>query len=73
VIIDPPRAGAGKHVIERLLDLSPAHLIYVACDPIALSRDLKPLTEAGYKIQKISAFDLFPHTHHFETIVSLVK
>jgi len=73
VIIDPPRSGAGKHVIERLLDLSPAHLIYVACDPIALSRDLKPLTEAGYKIAKISAFDLFPHTHHFETIVSLVK
>jgi tRNA/tmRNA/rRNA uracil-C5-methylase (TrmA/RlmC/RlmD family) len=73
VIIDPPRAGAGKHVIERLLELSPSHLIYVACDPIALSRDLKPLTEAGYKIAKIASYDLFPHTHHFETIVSLVK
>jgi tRNA/tmRNA/rRNA uracil-C5-methylase (TrmA/RlmC/RlmD family) len=73
IIIDPPRSGAGRHVIDRLLELSPAHLIYVACDPIALSRDLKPLTEAGYKISKIAAYDLFPHTHHFETIVSLVK
>ena len=73
VIIDPPRSGAGKHVIDRLITLEPEHLIYVACDPIALSRDLKPLTEAGYKIASIKSFDLFPHTHHFETVVSLVR
>lgn len=73
VIIDPPRSGAGKHVIERLLTLQPDHLIYVACDPIAVARDLAPLTEGGYKISSIKAFDLFPHTHHFETVVSLVR
>ena len=73
VIIDPPRSGAGKHVIERLLTLSPDHLIYVACDPIAVARDLAPLTAGGYKIASIKAFDLFPHTHHFETVVSLVR
>ena len=73
VIIDPPRSGAGKHVIERLLTLAPDHLIYVACDPIAVARDLAPLTQAGYKIASIKAFDLFPHTHHFETVVSLVR
>ena len=73
IVIDPPRAGAGKHVIERLITLSPDHLIYVACDPIALARDLKPLLEGGYKIASIKAFDLFPHTHHFETLVSLVR
>jgi tRNA/tmRNA/rRNA uracil-C5-methylase (TrmA/RlmC/RlmD family) len=73
VIIDPPRSGAGKHVIERLLTISPDHLIYVACDPIAVARDLAPLTAGGYKIASIKAFDLFPHTHHFETVVSLVR
>jgi tRNA/tmRNA/rRNA uracil-C5-methylase (TrmA/RlmC/RlmD family) len=73
VIIDPPRSGAGKHVIERLLTISPDHLIYVACDPIAVARDLAPLTQGGYKIASIKSFDLFPHTHHFETVVSLVR
>jgi len=73
IIMDPPRSGAGKHVIERLITLAADHLVYVACDPIALVRDLKPLTEAGYKIASIRAFDLFPHTHHFETVVSLVR
>lgn len=73
VVIDPPRSGAGKHVIDRLIELSPSHLIYVACDPIALARDLKPLTEAGYQIAKLASFDLFPHTHHFESVVSLVR
>ena len=73
VVLDPPRAGAGAKVIERLLTIGPKHIVYVACDPIALARDLKPLLAGGYKIAALRAFDLFAHTHHVETIVSLVK
>jgi tRNA/tmRNA/rRNA uracil-C5-methylase (TrmA/RlmC/RlmD family) len=72
VVLDPPRAGAGKAVIDQLLFLRPAKIIYVACDPVSLSRDLKILIAGGYQLEQIKAFDLFPHTHHFETIASLV-
>ena len=73
VILDPPRSGAGNQVIAELLRLEPARLIYIACDPVALARDLGQLVPAGYKIDNIRALDLFPHTHHFETVVSLVR
>jgi tRNA/tmRNA/rRNA uracil-C5-methylase (TrmA/RlmC/RlmD family) len=73
VVLDPPRAGAGAKVVERLLTIAPKHIVYVACDPIALARDLKPLLAGGYRIAALRAFDLFAHTHHVETIVSLVK
>lgn len=72
VILDPPRVGAGKQVIDQLTFLRPAKIIYVACDPVSLSRDLKPLLSAGYRLESLKAFDLFPHTHHFESIASLV-
>jgi len=72
VVLDPPRAGAGKAVIDQLLFLRPAKIIYVACDPVSLSRDLKFLIAGGYQLEQMKAFDLFPHTHHFETIASLV-
>ena len=71
-IIDPPRSGAGRQVVEQLLRLKPNHIIYVACDPVALARDLGELLAEGFEIAKVRAFDLFPHTHHFETVVSLV-
>lgn len=73
VIIDPPRAGAGAKVVGQLIELAPKHLIYVACDPIALARDLKPLLAGGYELKQLRAFDLFPHTHHVEAIASLVR
>ena len=72
-IIDPPRSGAGRLVVEQLLRLRPKHLIYIACDPVALARDLAELLPGGYEIDAIKAFDLFPHTHHFETVVSLIR
>lgn len=73
VVLDPPRAGAGRSVIERLTALSPANVIYVACDPVALARDTALLGAAGYEIERLRAFDLFPHTHHFETIASFSR
>ena len=73
VVLDPPRAGAGAKVTGLLVDLAPQHIVYVACDPVAVARDLKALLSGGYEIAAMRAFDLFPHTHHLETIVSLVR
>jgi tRNA/tmRNA/rRNA uracil-C5-methylase (TrmA/RlmC/RlmD family) len=73
VVLDPPRAGAGAHVIQRLTEIAPKHIVYVACDPIALARDLKPLLAEGYELKSLRAFDLFPHTHHVECVASLVR
>jgi tRNA/tmRNA/rRNA uracil-C5-methylase (TrmA/RlmC/RlmD family) len=71
VVLDPPRSGAGNKVVGQLLTLLPKQIIYVACDPVALARDLKPLIAGGYELVEIRAFDLFPHTHHFETVAHL--
>ncbi|PPF82142.1 23S rRNA methyltransferase [Subtercola sp. Z020] len=71
VILDPPRAGAGKQVISSLLGMRPAQLVYVACDPVAFSRDLGQLTAGGYELRSLRAFDLFPHTHHVEALAVL--
>ena len=73
VVLDPPRAGAGAKVIDLLTKLAPKHIVYVACDPVALARDLKGLLAGGYELKELRAFDLFPHTHHVEAIASLVR
>jgi 23S rRNA (uracil1939-C5)-methyltransferase len=71
VLLDPPRAGLGKQVVERLKALRPRQLTIVACDPATLARDLAALVAGGYKIQKITLVDLFPQTFHLETVVRL--
>lgn len=71
VLLDPPRAGAESAVIKGILDLRPAGICYVSCDPATLSRDLKKLMGGGYVVDSIAAFDLFPQTHHVETVVRL--
>lgn len=67
VVLDPPRSGAGTKVIAELKRLAPKNLIYVACDPVALARDLA-LLQPEYELRSISSFDIFPQTHHFESI-----
>ncbi|HKG46050.1 MAG TPA: class I SAM-dependent RNA methyltransferase [Pyrinomonadaceae bacterium] len=71
ILLDPPRAGAESEVIKGMLDLHPPHISYVSCDPATLARDLRKLFAAGYRIESIGAFDLFPQTHHVETVVRL--
>lgn len=73
IVLDPPRSGAGAKVVGRLVELAPKHIIYVACDPIALARDLKSFIAGGYRLAQLRAFDLFPHTHHVECVASLVR
>lgn len=68
VLLDPPRTGAGEVVIKQLIKLKPRKIVYVACDPAALARDSKTLIDAGYKLDHISAYDLFPMTQHIECV-----
>lgn len=72
ILIDPPRAGAEKGVIETIAGLRPKQISYVSCEPSILARDLRILLDAGYRIDTIVGLDLFPQTHHVETVVRLV-
>ena len=73
VVLDPPRQGAGREVIEAVGALGPERIVLVACDPAALARDLGTLLRTGYALGSMSALDMFPHTHHFETIAVLER
>lgn len=68
VVLDPPRSGAGRAVLEALASVRPAQLVYVACDPVAFARDAGTLAGLGYELGPLRALDLFPHTHHVEAI-----
>jgi tRNA/tmRNA/rRNA uracil-C5-methylase (TrmA/RlmC/RlmD family) len=68
VILDPPREGAKKSVIESLVSCAPRAIVYVACDPAALARDSALLRDANYTLTQLRAFDLFPMTHHVECV-----
>lgn len=70
ILLDPPRSGTEKATIEHILKLKPTQISYVSCDPATLARDLRILTQ-DYLIESITALDLFPQTHHIETIVRL--
>ncbi|HEU0256941.1 MAG TPA: class I SAM-dependent RNA methyltransferase [Microbacteriaceae bacterium] len=71
VVLDPPRSGAGKAVVGHLVRIAPARVVYVACDPVALARDLGYFRAAGFEVEEVRAFDLFPHTHHVEAVATL--
>ena len=71
VLLDPPRAGLGKGVVRRLVELRPRQIVIVACDPATLARDLSGLVAADYRIAKMTLVDLFPQTYHLETVVRL--
>ncbi|MFF8827843.1 class I SAM-dependent RNA methyltransferase [Streptomyces sp. NPDC015131] len=71
VVLDPPRAGAGKATVQHLSRLGARRIAYVACDPAALARDLAYFADAGYRVRTLRAFDLFPMTHHVECVAIL--
>ncbi|OKK04830.1 RNA methyltransferase [Streptomyces sp. CB03234] len=71
IVLDPPRAGAGKQTVKHLASLGARRIAYVACDPAALARDLAYFRDAGYRVRTLRAFDLFPMTHHVECVAIL--
>jgi len=70
VLLDPPRAGA-RGVLEQLVGVTSSAIAYVACDPVTLARDLKWLVARGFELEHVAAYDMFPQTHHFETLAWL--
>lgn len=71
VVLDPPRGGAGRRVVELLAALRPRTIGYVACDPAALARDVATAAAHGYRLESVRAFDAFPMTHHVECLAVL--
>ncbi|MGW6568448.1 class I SAM-dependent RNA methyltransferase [Streptomyces sp. NPDC054975] len=71
IVLDPPRAGAGKQTVNHLAGLGARRIAYVACDPAALARDLAYFKERGYRVRTLRAFDLFPMTQHVECVAIL--
>jgi tRNA/tmRNA/rRNA uracil-C5-methylase (TrmA/RlmC/RlmD family) len=72
VVLDPPRAGAGRDVLAAVLALGPRAVGYVGCDPAALARDVRVALDAGWQLSALRAFDAFPMTHHVECVATLI-
>lgn len=73
IVVDPPRKGMYPEALQNIVDMHPRRIVYVSCDPATLARDVKLLGEQGYHITKGTAVDMFPRTHHVETVVSLER
>jgi len=71
VVLDPPREGAKRSVVEQVVARSPRAVAYVACDPAALARDVEIFAEHDYRLDRLRALDLFPMTHHVECVALL--
>lgn len=73
VILDPPRKGCSADLLETVCNMNPGRIVYVSCDCSTLARDAKLLSSIGYKVEKLSAVDMFPRTPHVETVVLMSR
>ena len=73
IVLDPPRAGAGPDVVERITGLRPKRVVMVSCDPATFARDVKDVAGRGYGLRELSLLDMFPQTHHLEVVGLLMK
>jgi 23S rRNA (uracil1939-C5)-methyltransferase len=73
IVVDPPRAGIERAALDAILAMESPTLVYVSCDPATLGRDTKRLIKAGYRLQQVTPFDLFPQTFHVECMALFVK
>ncbi len=73
VVLDPPRKGCSRDVLETVADMNPDRVVYVSCDPATLARDCKIFSELGYMVKEYTAVDMFPRTTHCETVALLRK
>jgi len=68
VVVDPPRAGLDRPALDALAKMAPGVIVYVSCDPATLARDAARLMKAGYRLESVTPFDMFPQTYHIESI-----
>ncbi|HEX6354629.1 class I SAM-dependent RNA methyltransferase [Actinophytocola sp.] len=73
VVLDPPRKGAGREVVDIIAARDPRRVVYIACDPAALARDVATFAGHGYSLAALRAFDAFPMTHHIECVALLTR
>lgn len=73
VVVDPPRKGCDQEVLDTIVSMSPAKVVYVSCNPASLARDIAYLKENGYKAKSIQPVDLFPHSLHVESVTVLTR
>ncbi len=73
VVVDPPRAGCDKKVLETFAAMRPEKIIYVSCNPATLARDLSTLADFGYRTKKIQPVDMFPFTSHVECVAATIR
>ncbi|MDO5742820.1 MAG: class I SAM-dependent RNA methyltransferase [Micrococcaceae bacterium] len=73
IVLDPPRTGAGKQVISAMAKSGAKKISYVSCDPASFARDSADLSRAGYRLDAVEVLDLYPHTHHMETVGRFVR
>jgi 23S rRNA (uracil1939-C5)-methyltransferase len=73
LVVDPPRTGMSREAMAGILALKVRRIVYLSCDPATLARDVKRLSEVGYGLDHIEAFDLFPNTAHVETLAVLSR
>ena len=73
VVLDPPRAGAKAQVCKQIAKSGARSVVYVACDPTSLARDVGTFKKLGYSVQSLRAFDIYPNTHHVESVVLMSK
>lgn len=73
VVLDPPRKGCEKEVIESIIESSPEKIVYVSCNSSTMARDIKSLLDNGYKVQEVQPIDMFPYTAHIESVTLLTR
>lgn len=73
IVVDPPRKGCDKEVLDTMIQMAPRRIVYVSCDPATLARDVRVLVDAGYQLEKVQPVDMFPNTVHVEVVTSLSK
>jgi tRNA/tmRNA/rRNA uracil-C5-methylase (TrmA/RlmC/RlmD family) len=73
VVLDPPRAGAGRQVAAAVVARQPARIVHLGCDPASLARDVAGYLEGGYRLLALRALDAFPMTHHVECVAALAR
>ena len=73
IMLDPPREGVHPKALEKIIDFNVDRLVYIACKPTSLARDIEIFQERGYRVERIACIDLFPATYHVETIALMSR